>query len=73
MRYLEDVAAASAVEGASGNSGVRVLLDSHARVFQCLWGAQAHLERGAHGVWRNSITGYARARRGSIGGGGVRV
>jgi hypothetical protein len=36
---------------------VRVLLDAHARVFQCLWGAQSHLERGEHGLWRNNITG----------------
>jgi hypothetical protein len=36
---------------------VRVLLDAHARVFQCLWGAQSHLERGEHGLWRNTITG----------------
>jgi hypothetical protein len=53
-RYLEDA-------GGHGSGTASVLLDAHARVFQCLWGAQTHFERGTHGLWRNRITGCARA------------
>ena len=63
-RYLEDVAAHAREGGAAAPPphGVRVLLDARAAVFQCLWKAQGHLERGAAGVWRNKITGCVRAR-----------
>lgn len=60
-RYLSDRAATAAGAvgaGGEGNAaGVRVLLDSSARVFQCLWGAQDHLERGEGMEWRNVHTG----------------
>ena len=52
-RYLECVTAGRT------SGGVSVLLDARARVFQCLWGATDHLERRAHGAWRNRITGCA--------------
>jgi hypothetical protein len=54
MRYLEELPKG----GAS-----RVLLDSSARVFQCLWGATDHFERDqASGLWRNKLTKCAARR-----------
>lgn len=58
-RYLADVRAAGAGAAGEGNAGVRVLLDARARVFQCLWGAKDHLERGEGMEWRNVHTGCA--------------
>ena len=47
-RYLEELPKGAAA---------RVLLDSDARVFQCLWGATDHFERDpASGLWRNELT-----------------
>lgn len=49
QRYLEEL---------HRGSHRRVLLDSSARVFQCLYGATDHFERDpASGLWRNKITG----------------
>ena len=48
MRYLDELPKGTAA---------RVLLDSDARVFQCLWGATDHFERDpASGLWRNKLT-----------------
>ena len=47
-RYLEELPKGAAA---------CVLLDSDARVFQCLWGATDHFERDlASGLWRNKLT-----------------
>ena len=47
-RYLDELPKGAAA---------RVLLDSNARVFQCLWGATDHFERDpATGLWRNKLT-----------------